>query len=199
MSGTVAAITASSITYPLDTIRARFAINPDYTSLKSVIVNEYKKTGILGFYYGIWPTLCGIVPYAGTSFFTYSTLKIWYTGIDLKLISLSYYFKKLEYYKRPISTIENFAFGAVSGIYGQILSYPLDVVRRRMQTGKLENNKGIFYSLHEIIKNEGIKGGLYKGLSMNWIKGPISTGIVFSTYDLILTNLKLLFNDLRNF
>lgn len=67
-----------------------------------------------------------------------------------------------------------------------------------MQTGKLETSKGILRSLYEISKKEGIKKGLYKGLSMNWVKGPISTGIVFSTYDIILTNTKLLLEELRS-
>lgn len=85
LSGTFAAMTATCITYPLDTARARFAINPDYITLRSVFVKEFKKSGIIGFYHGIWPTFCGMIPYAGTSFFTFSTLKIWYKGMFSEL------------------------------------------------------------------------------------------------------------------
>lgn len=34
-------------------------------------------------------------------------------------------------------------------------------------------------------RHEGICGGFFKGLSMNWVKGPIAVGVSFSTYDMI--------------
>lgn len=81
---------------------------------------------------------------------------------------------------------ERLVFGACAGLIGQSSSYPLDVVRRRMQTAGVTGHtySTILGTIKEIVSEEGVIRGLYKGLSMNWVKGPIAVGISFTTFDL---------------
>jgi hypothetical protein len=73
---------------------------------------------------GLTPTLLGVIPYAGTSFFTYETLKRMAEE------------RRAARAEPPLaSPLERLAAGAVAGLLGQTASYPLDIVRRRMQTG----------------------------------------------------------------
>ena len=46
-----------------------------YNSLSAVFMKTIREEGFLSLYRGYVPTLLGVVPYAGTGFFTYETLK----------------------------------------------------------------------------------------------------------------------------
>lgn len=86
------------------------------------------------------------------------------------------------------NAIYSLMFGACAGICGQTSSYPLDIVRRRMQTsgvGNCDRYETIRQTLRKVYTEEGIVRGFYKGLSMNWVKGPLAVGISFSSYDTI--------------
>lgn len=173
LAGSLAGITASVLTYPLDMVRARMAVTPKemYSNIIHVFVRISREEGLKTLYRGFTPTIMGVVPYAGLSFFTYETLKKAHaerTGRD-----------------QPYS-YERLAFGACAGLIGQSASYPLDVVRRRMQTAGVTGHtySTIIGTMQEIVSEEGIVRGLYKGLSMNWVKGPIAVGISFMTFDL---------------
>ncbi|KAG7273179.1 hypothetical protein CRUP_019306 [Coryphaenoides rupestris] len=47
-------------------------------------------------------------------------------------------------------------------------------------------------TMRDIVAEEGVVRGLYKGLSMNWVKGPIAVGISFTTFDLTMILLRKL-------
>ena len=77
-----------------------------------------------------------------------------------------------EYSGRPQPyPFERMIFGACAGLIGQSASYPLDVVRRRMQTAGVTGHQrtSIVRTMRTIVREEGVVRGLYKGLSMNCV------------------------------
>nr|XP_053642948.1 mitochondrial coenzyme A transporter SLC25A42-like [Cherax quadricarinatus] len=181
LAGSLAGVTSQFLTYPLDMARARMAVThkDTYSSLLQVFIKIWRNEGPLTLYKGLTPTLLGVIPYAGTSFAIYETLK-----------------KKFKAYSerdKP-NPLERMMFGAVAGIIGQSSSYPLDIVRRRMQTANVTGNgnsyKTIMGTLAKVYREEGLYHGLYKGLSLNFIKGPIAVGISFSTFDTLKLSLE---------
>uniref|UniRef100_A0A915PS59 ADP/ATP translocase n=1 Tax=Setaria digitata TaxID=48799 RepID=A0A915PS59_9BILA len=174
IAGSLAGVVATTCTYPLDTAKARLATSTvnEYSSLLTVFIKDYQRT----FYNGLMPALMGAIPYAGASFFIFETLKF-------------IYFEKTN---REVSSVHRLLFGGFAGLVGQSSSYPFDIVRRRMQTLRIPTGCNVFYSLYMIGKTEGIRDGLYKGLSLNWIKGPIAVGISFTVYDYTYMRVKQL-------
>ncbi|KAI5092741.1 mitochondrial coenzyme A transporter SLC25A42 [Silurus meridionalis] len=173
LAGSLAGTTAAMITYPLDMVRARMAVTPKemYSNIMHVFVRISREEGLKTLYRGFTPTILGVIPYAGLSFFTYESLKKLHAEKTGRAQPYSY---------------ERLGFGACAGLIGQSASYPLDVVRRRMQTAGVTGHtySTIGGTMREIVSEEGVIRGLYKGLSMNWVKGPIAVGISFMTFDL---------------
>lgn len=171
----------------------------------------YREGGILSLYRGVTPTLLGILPYAGIAF-----------TINDKA---NHQIHRLT--GEEPSTLQKLGCGAFAGLAAQSATYPLDVVRRRMQTagvkspempvqrGDVEGREKGYAAvgageprrghvplratpssgydplsasmravLREVYTQEGVKG-LFKGLSMNWIKGPVALGISFTTFDFL--------------
>ncbi|KAF6097100.1 solute carrier family 25 member 42 [Phyllostomus discolor] len=82
LAGALAGTTAASITYPLDLVRARMAVTPKemYSNIFQVFIRISREEGLKTLYHGFTPTVLGVIPYAGLSFFTYETLKSLHRG-----------------------------------------------------------------------------------------------------------------------
>ncbi|XP_053822069.1 mitochondrial coenzyme A transporter SLC25A42 isoform X3 [Vidua chalybeata] len=82
IAGSLAGTTAAMVTYPLDMVRARMAVTPKemYSSIVHVFIRISREEGLKTLYRGFTPTILGVIPYAGLSFFTYETLKKVHAG-----------------------------------------------------------------------------------------------------------------------
>lgn len=168
-AGSLAGLFSSICTYPLDLARARMAIaESDKVKLMDIFRTLVRRDGYLALYRGCLPSIIGIVPYAGVTFFTYETAK-------------RLHFERTG--KAEPHALQRLAFGAVAGLIGQSASYPLDVVRRRMQTS--DTRIGMKETIAKICLDPNPFRSMYRGMSLNWVKGPISVGVSFTTFDLL--------------
>lgn len=126
-------------------------------------------------YRGYKFTMIGIIPYAGINFGVYETLK--------------FHSKKFNQNEEFLFTNKMIC-GAIAGAIGQTVTYPIDVLRRRVQTygfadgvEPLKSNTMIG-ALSHIIKYEGVKA-LFKGLSINYMKVTLVVSLCFTFYDTI--------------
>lgn len=103
--------------------------------------------------------------------------------------------------RRDLTTIERLQCGAFAGLVAQTVTYPIEVTRRRMQTLGLVGSDTAFgnvgvttqgptrpptlrETIQHLYREQGVRG-FFKGVSMNWMKGPIAFSISFTTFDTV--------------
>jgi len=118
----------------------------------------------------------GIVPYAGTNFASYEALKV---------LAARTFHQDIDKTSIPLKL----CCGGLAGAIGQTVAYPLDVVRRQMQTagfteGHGHVHKNTFDALRTILKKEGLTG-LFRGLSINYLRVGPQVALSFTTYETV--------------
>ncbi|ONK76877.1 uncharacterized protein A4U43_C02F780 [Asparagus officinalis] len=176
LGGGLAGITAASITYPLDLVRTRLAAQTNniyYRGISHALCSICRDEGVRGLYKGLGATLLGVGPSIAISFSVYEMLR---SGWQLE---------------RPhdSAVLVSLTCGSLSGIASSTVTFPLDLVRRRMQlegaAGKARvYNSGLFGTFGHIIRYEGFRG-LYRGILPEYYKVVPSVGIVFMTYEML--------------
>ncbi|XP_023561373.1 graves disease carrier protein-like [Octodon degus] len=176
MAGSLAGMTVVICTCPLDVVRGCLAAQVKgehtHTGIIHALKTLYaKEGGFLGFYRGPVPTILGMAPYAGVSFFTFGTLKN---------VGLSYAPTLLSRPSSDNPTVLvlkahiSLLCGGVAGARAQTVCSPVDVTRWRRQVGTVlpepEQCLAMWGTVKCVCGKGGIRGELYWGLSLNYIR-----------------------------
>ena len=180
-AGSMAGCVACAVTYPLDMVRARMALQNEglsatrYTGVFNAVTSIARSEGPRALYRGISPTLGGVAPYTGLKFGCYGLAK----SVACGLIGAESE-EELPAWARAVA-------GAAAGSIALTFVYPFDVVRRRFQThpGPEPYAKSVTAAFQNIYKQEGVVRGLYRGLSLNYLKTIPNVAIYMSLYDVI--------------
>lgn len=148
------------------------------------------RSGLVNFYRGFAPTLLGMLPYAGMSFLTHDT-----AGDLLRHPRIAAYTTLPQPAGAPrgkppplVSWAELVA-GAVAGLVSQTASYPLEVIRRRMQVGgavgdghrlRIGETAGL------IFRERGFRG-FWVGLTIGYVKVMPLAATSFFVYERLKT------------
>ncbi|CAA6661717.1 unnamed protein product [Spirodela intermedia] len=167
LGGGLAGITAASVTYPLDLVRTRLAAQTNviyYRDISHALYTICRDEGVKGLYKGLGSTLLGVGPNIAISFSVYEKLRSHWQ------------------LQRPEdnTALVGLACGSISGIASSSVTFPLDLVRRRMQlegaAGRARvYNKGLFATFGQIVESEGLRG-LYRGILPEYFKVVPSIG-----------------------
>lgn len=156
-------------------------------AVQSAVAPRY---GLINFYRGFSTTILGMVPYAGMSFLTHDT-----AGDLFRLPAVREYTTLPQApgapadKPAPLRAWAELTAGGVSGAVSQTVSYPLEVIRRRMQVGgavgdghrlRIGETAGL------IFKERGLQG-FFVGLTIGYMKVIPMVAVSFYTYERLKT------------
>lgn len=140
-AGAIAGFTSVVSTYPLDLVRSRISIASASMYVESgqsaTVMDRVpgimetackvytEEGGLRGLYRGCLPTSLGVAPYVAFNFVFYESARTMLTKDD----------------GTPPGPIAKLCLGAWAGAVSQTLTYPLDVIRRRMQVSGMRDSK----------------------------------------------------------
>ncbi|KAI9857622.1 MAG: hypothetical protein M1824_004740 [Vezdaea acicularis] len=212
VSGSLAGVTTVFFTYPLEVIRVRLAfetkkdVRPSLSGICRQIYNAAAPTpaskgagviaesvrqvtnhsGLVNFYRGFSPTLWGMLPYAGVSFLTHDTAGDWLRHPSIARWTVSTRLSNAPPGKpSPLNTWAQLVAGGFAGLVSQTVSYPLEVIRRRMQVGGTVGDGhrlGISETTKKIWSERGVKG-FFVGLTIGYVKVVPMVATSFFVYE----------------
>jgi Ca2+-binding EF-hand superfamily protein len=173
-AGAVAGIVSTIFVYPLEIAKTRLALSQtgEFRGILDCLGRLVRKEGLLSMYRGLGASLLGIVPYSGTELMTFTLLRDAYVA-------------RFPDEEPGVPTL--LTCGAVASLAGQVVAFPLQLVRTRLQAQGLPGRetskyRGIVHCVQSVLRRDGFSG-LYRGMLPGFLKSIPSCMISFATYE----------------
>ncbi|XP_023131012.2 calcium-binding mitochondrial carrier protein SCaMC-1-like isoform X2 [Amphiprion ocellaris] len=173
VAGSLAGAMAQTAIYPMEVLKTRLTLRKtgQYSGIADCAKQILQREGVAAFYKGYVPNLLSIVPYAGIDLAVYETLKFAWLNRNIGLADPG--------------VMVLVGCGAVSSTCGQLASYPLALIRTRMQAQasvKGAPKLSMLALFRNIVTKEGI-AGLYRGISPNLLKVVPAVSVSYVAYE----------------
>lgn len=173
LAGSLAGATAQTAIYPMEVLKTRLTLRKtgQFSGMADCAKQMLQKEGVSSFYKGYVPNLLAIVPYAGIDLAVYETLKSTWLNKNTGVVDPG--------------VMVLVGCGAVSSTCGQLASYPLALIRTRMQAQasiKGGPKVSMLALLRNIVAQEGVTG-LYRGISPNLLKVIPAVTVSYVVYE----------------
>ncbi|XP_068606803.1 mitochondrial adenyl nucleotide antiporter SLC25A24-A-like [Brachionichthys hirsutus] len=173
VAGSLAGATAQTVIYPMEVLKTRLTLRKtgQISGLADCTKLILQREGIAAFYRGYLPNMLSIIPYAGIDLAVYETLKNFWLNRNKGLADPG--------------VIVLVGSGASSSTCGLLASYPLVMVRTRMQAQvsvKGAPKPSMLTLIHSILSQEGV-AGLYGGISSNLLKVIPAMSVSYVVYE----------------
>lgn len=175
--GSTAGMASTITSYPFDLLRTRLASNtePEFRKMRAVLAQIYGEDGIKSFYKGLKPSLISVTLQMGTMFETYELCKnlVRHTNNDGSWSS-----------KIIMNFIDPFS-GFISGITAKLCTFPLDLIRKRLQVSSTVSVRQI---TTEILRKQGPRG-FFNGLLPALLKSGPTSAVSLWIYEYSISTL----------
>lgn len=198
VAGALAGCAGQVVVYPLEIAKTRMAVSRfgEFRGISDCVSQIFRVGGVSGLYRGLGTSVLGIIPYSGVD------LALFYT---LRAKWMASHPEATEGPGVPVLL----AFGAVSSTAGQLVAYPFQLVRTKLQAQGVpqtalggggsyppEEYSGMVDCFRRTVKVQGIKG-LYRGIRPNFLKAFPAIAISYAVFEKTKITLTQSLNERR--
>eukprot|EP00585_Thalassiosira_rotula_P011591 CAMPEP_0196143616 /NCGR_PEP_ID=MMETSP0910-20130528/13625_1 /TAXON_ID=49265 /ORGANISM="Thalassiosira rotula, Strain GSO102" /LENGTH=409 /DNA_ID=CAMNT_0041405099 /DNA_START=153 /DNA_END=1382 /DNA_ORIENTATION=+ len=189
VAGATARLFASVATAPIELIRIRQAASSN-NSQNNGVLEEFlfvlRNQGPLGLYRGLSAMIIRDVPFSALYFLGLETFKsIMSESSQLGSWGVHHYRENGMKPPASVEVLQSFVSGAASGAIAVVLTTPFDLVKTRRQVASQREGvkQSTFGYMRQIVQEEGLFAGLWRGNVIRMIKVAPGTAIMISCYE----------------
>lgn len=170
--GAASGLTAQLLLYPLETTKTRMAVakTGEYSGIADCIRQSVQRGGVRDLYRGLAANLAGVVPHRSIE------MGLFFTGEQA--------LRRLNNDAAPAWPLVS-AVGFGASIVGQIVTYPLNLARTKLQTqgvnGRPVQYHSLVHCLRTVAKTHGVRGW-FVGLAPNMLKAAPASTIMYTCF-----------------